>query len=175
MVPTGLQHQGGATLAILSKFECSKFRDTQKTNFGILFHHKNGTYIYIYIYVTFLLMLITLWAHAYPQNVLATCCRHTCQGHGEGDKKNHHFGWTQTCDLHKSRHTPTRLDHFTTAPSPPEECVAIVLGGLGLPGTKLGLAHWSGQNYFKSALLFPGSFMPYTINYSLFRSVHGTV
>ncbi len=54
--------------------------------------------------VTSLLALITLWAHAYPQDVLATCCRHTCQWlatccchtcqwHGKGDKQlvpHHH-------------------------------------------------------------------------------------
>jgi hypothetical protein len=40
---------------------------------------------YIY-YVTFLLMLITFWARAYPRDVLATCCCHTCQGRGKGDK-----------------------------------------------------------------------------------------
>jgi hypothetical protein len=40
----------------------------------------------LHIYVAFLLALITLWARAYPRHVLATCCHHTCQGHGEGDK-----------------------------------------------------------------------------------------
>jgi hypothetical protein len=37
----------------------------------------------VHIYVAFLLALITLWARAYPRDVLATCCRHTCQGRGE--------------------------------------------------------------------------------------------
>jgi hypothetical protein len=43
MVPTGQQCQGGATVAKVSKFEQYKFRDIQKTDFRILFCHKNGT------------------------------------------------------------------------------------------------------------------------------------
>jgi hypothetical protein len=43
MVHMGQQCQGGATVAIVSKFECQKFCDIQKTNFGILIHHENGT------------------------------------------------------------------------------------------------------------------------------------
>jgi hypothetical protein len=38
-------------------------------------------------WVAFLLALITLWAHAYPWDVLTTCCHHTCQGCGEGEKQ----------------------------------------------------------------------------------------
>ncbi len=43
MVPTGQQCQGGATVAKVSKFKHYKFRDIQKTDFRILFCHKNGT------------------------------------------------------------------------------------------------------------------------------------
>jgi hypothetical protein len=43
MVPTGQQCQGGAAVAKVSKFEHYKFRDIQKTDFGILFCHENGT------------------------------------------------------------------------------------------------------------------------------------
>jgi hypothetical protein len=56
----------------------------RKTNFGILFHRENGTYI-----LAFSLALITFWAcTCYPRDALATCCRHTCQGRSEGDKSN---------------------------------------------------------------------------------------
>ncbi len=41
----------------------------------------------IHIYVAFSLTLITFWAPAYPRDVLATCCHHTCQGHGKRDNK----------------------------------------------------------------------------------------
>jgi hypothetical protein len=75
MVSMGQQCQGGATVAKVSKFECSKFCDIWKTDFGILIHCKNGT--------------VTLWACTYPQDTLTTCCHHTCQGCGEGDQRGH--------------------------------------------------------------------------------------
>jgi hypothetical protein len=53
-----------------------EFCDIQKSDFGILIHCKNGT-----VHRSpFLFALITLWAHAYPWDMLATCCCHTCQG-----------------------------------------------------------------------------------------------
>jgi hypothetical protein len=39
----------------------------------------------VHIDVAVLLLLITLWAHAYPQDVVATCCCHTCQWPSKGD------------------------------------------------------------------------------------------
>jgi hypothetical protein len=32
----------------------------------------------VHIYVAFSLVLITPWVHAYPRDVLTTCCSHTC-------------------------------------------------------------------------------------------------
>jgi hypothetical protein len=35
-------------------------------------------------------VLITLWACTYPWDMLATCCCHTCQGHGMGEEHKWH-------------------------------------------------------------------------------------
>jgi hypothetical protein len=57
----------------------------------------------------------------------------------------------------------------------PEECVAVMVEDL-VCAAKSGVMHQTGKNYFKVlALLPPGSFMTYTFDYSLFRSVHDIV
>ena len=42
-------------------------------------------------------------------------------------------------------------------------------------GGKSGLTHLTGQHHFKTALLPAGTNMPYTFDYSLFRSVQSIV